>query len=639
MADNKDGPHGPIIDELLCFILHKWGNIDVDTLVKLCTSAFEEKEIEASKDILFNLLCDKNAETTFKKRRSVQVNKSKSVNFLHDICQLLEENGSAKLPNFVALDLGKLPPITFDNLDVTVLLNKIEKLSCTVNFLKDGMNSVTESQQNVFDLTMKLDSRVSKLESTEEGSKDEIKDESSDLKVDDSEKIMDGTLDELPLLCQKCDSRFKTSTELSEHDTNEHPNLNVLSCKECVFQSDSQEVMDNHVISHKPYACTICGFRSASSDELGIHMTTHMDERPFPCDKCGGKFVSETDLESHMTEHSGENLNACYVCDAKFSTHDELKAHVLIHKEEKPRDEQNKPKVKKSDHKPYACPECDYRAATQAQCKTHMAVHNTSGVKIAKPNACFVCDDRFATLEDLKLHMTIHTDEKTFTCKQCDYRCNDELTLKHHMDAHIGEVPDITSDAQFPQLGEMGDAWSLDDLARKHFVDTLFNKDGWSRPFLNGKQMKTKDMVKSNPVAPRNTNYNNRGNNNNQNNNNNSHNKNRNRGDAIIGTGKGSNVAIQNKKYHASLFATRFDPSTNAATVKRDLEANLLRLTGTKHIVTVEKLPPKYDHYVSFKISCACDNTAVLKNSEIWPENILVRWWRSTRKGNNNNNH
>ena len=35
-------------------------------------------------------------------------------------------------------------------------------------------------------------------------------------------------------------------------------------------------------------------FRSASSDELGIHMTTHMDERLFPCDKCGGKFASET---------------------------------------------------------------------------------------------------------------------------------------------------------------------------------------------------------------------------------------------------------------------------------------------------------------------------------------------------------
>ena len=46
------------------------------------------------------------------------------------------------------------------------------------------MNSVTESQQNICDLTKKLDTRMSKLESTGEGSKDEINVESSNLNVD-----------------------------------------------------------------------------------------------------------------------------------------------------------------------------------------------------------------------------------------------------------------------------------------------------------------------------------------------------------------------------------------------------------------------------------------------------------------------
>ena len=66
----------------------------------------------------------------------------------------------------------------------------------------------------------------------------------------------------MPLLCKKCDLRFKASTELIEHSTNEHLNLNLLSCTECVFQSDSQEEMNNHVMGHKPYACscTICEF-------------------------------------------------------------------------------------------------------------------------------------------------------------------------------------------------------------------------------------------------------------------------------------------------------------------------------------------------------------------------------------------
>ena len=70
--DDKDGPHGPIIDELLCFMSNKWGNIDVDTLIRLCDKTYDEKEIETSKDLLFNLLCNKDAATTFKKRRSVK---------------------------------------------------------------------------------------------------------------------------------------------------------------------------------------------------------------------------------------------------------------------------------------------------------------------------------------------------------------------------------------------------------------------------------------------------------------------------------------------------------------------------------------------------------------------------------------
>ena len=110
-----------------------------------------------------------------------------------------------------------------------------------------------------------------------------------------------------------------------------------------------------------------------------------------------------------------------------------------------------------------------------------------------------------------------------------------------------------------------------------------------------------------------------------------------NRSQAMIGTGRGTNVAIQNKKYQASLFATRYDPGTNCNFVKSKVETNLLKKTGLKHIVTVEKLEARYDHYASFKVSCACDNTAVFMDPEVWPSGILVRWWRSKRNDNGKN--
>lgn len=327
----ENGSHGPIIDELLCFILHKWGHIDVNTLTKLCVDSFDDKEIEASKDILFNLISDKDDTTLFKKRRAGKTQESKSVNNLLDICQLLEEKGNVKLPDFVALDLGKLPPISFDHIDVTVLLKRIENLSCTVKFVMEGMSKATDSYQNICEITTKLDSRMSKLESAEGGSKDVIYEEPSESNVDDCERVIDGIVDELPLLCNKCDLRFKTDTELSEHSISQHPNLNKLSCKECVFQSDSQGEMENHEAGHKPYACTICEFRSASCDELGIHMTAHIDERTFSCPECGNEFDNETNLKGHMNEHNEEKPNACYVCDGKFATRNELKLHLLTH--------------------------------------------------------------------------------------------------------------------------------------------------------------------------------------------------------------------------------------------------------------------------------------------------------------------
>ena len=89
------------------------------------------------------------------------------------------------------------------------------------------------------------------------------------------------------------------------------------------------------------------------------------------------------------------------------------------------------------------------------------------------------------------------------------------------------------------------------------------------------------------------------------------------------------------KKYKATVFASRFKPDANANTVKRELEADLLRLTRIIHTVTVEKLASRYEHYASFKVSCLCDNTAVFMDKNLWPPGIFFRWWIKPRYGSN----
>ena len=108
MAENTQSPTGPIIDELLCFIVNKMNTLDTDTLIRLCSETYSEDEARISKDLVFGLLHNKEDPTSLIKRRSSKVSESKKVKDLRDILQLLQEKGNTELPQFVALDLGNL---------------------------------------------------------------------------------------------------------------------------------------------------------------------------------------------------------------------------------------------------------------------------------------------------------------------------------------------------------------------------------------------------------------------------------------------------------------------------------------------------------------------------------------------------
>ena len=595
VAEKENEPQGPIINEVMCFIINKWGNIDIDVLTRLCLSTYDDKEIEAAKDLLFSFLHDKNDKTVFKKRRNGRKTDSKREKDLEDIFKKLEEKGDANIPDFVALDLGKLPPITFDSIDVSVLLRKIDNLECSVNLLKDGMNNVANSCTGMSDISKTLDNRVSVLELSNKSNKS-IKDPALDnlvekltkLSVNDCERVIDDIAEEMPFVCTKCDFRFKTEIELKEHNESQHISLEVsdLFCSVCDYKCNTQGELINHTGGHKPFVCSICDVSWSSKEECQAHMTSHSVEKSFECNECAFKGDDELMLKRHQNVHKNETPNT-----ASLDMFPPLGGNDSGQLEQKP----------------YVCPVCNHRFASQTHCKEHMLTHRQAqGEKL---NACYVCDRKYATLGELKTHIITHSDEKPFQCTECDYACNDNITLQSHLTMHKGKSSSVNE----------GTTLSMEDMAKQHFIETLFNKDGWSMPIFNGKPLKPKDMMKPNPVQQRPGPSNN------------------NRSPAIIGTGKGTNLAIQNKKYHASLFATRYEPSIKSTTVKKELETELFKLTGIKHIVTVEKLATKYDHYASFKISCSCDNTAVLLNPNLWPSGILVRWWRSMRNGNNAN--
>lgn len=120
-----------VIDEMLAYMNNKLSIIDDESLVKICVSAFKSEEIKNSKSLLFESLPSElrkiNRKRTGKENRDIM-----------DIVALLKSTPTDKIPVFVARDLEKLPPITFDHLDVTKLLKDLTIMKSDIKVIQSS---------------------------------------------------------------------------------------------------------------------------------------------------------------------------------------------------------------------------------------------------------------------------------------------------------------------------------------------------------------------------------------------------------------------------------------------------------------------------------------------------------------------
>ena len=166
------------------------------------------------------------------------------------------------------------------------------------------------------------------------------------------------------------------------------------------------------------------------------------------------------------------------------------------------------------------------------------------------------------------------------------------------------------------------DKLKLDNLARKYFIDTLVNTDGFtangfSAPYRNGKPIRYKDLQVSTGNST------------------NSQKKKATPG-TLVGTSLETNLTTADRKRSCKLFATRFSPNVNILNVKSELERKLKTTTGKDHVINVERVQSKFDSYSSFKITCLCTDISALYNPSIWPKDCFVKRWiepRNSRGG------
>lgn len=162
-----------VVNEVLAFMATKCDGMDHLSVIKICSSWFSEEEIEAAKA----LICE-----ATNSKRIVRKGEKKHVNNISDILKILSETSTEKLPIFVAKDLHRVPPVTFDHLDVSSILKtmagmkteiltlkhtlqeEVSKLTDEINLLKNAKNHY-QSERRV--LSSRHDRKVSSVPSSQ----------------------------------------------------------------------------------------------------------------------------------------------------------------------------------------------------------------------------------------------------------------------------------------------------------------------------------------------------------------------------------------------------------------------------------------------------------------------------------------
>ena len=148
-----------IVDDLLCFVTNKMRTLPTDSIVQICTEFYDNDTIETSKKKLFELL------PLGSLRLKFRTGEKKERKNLEDIIKKISECDTSDLELlwFVSKSLN-LPPVSFESIDVTSLLTKMENMEAQMMILQRGLNKHVESSAGNLSITKNLQSTIDKLD-------------------------------------------------------------------------------------------------------------------------------------------------------------------------------------------------------------------------------------------------------------------------------------------------------------------------------------------------------------------------------------------------------------------------------------------------------------------------------------------
>lgn len=137
-----------IINEFLTFVQNKIDKLDNLSIIQICATNFSENDIENGKSELFNALPESG-------RCLQRKGEDKSKKNIMDVLKVFKETEPSKQPIFVAQDLNKLPPVTFDHIDVTRLLKDLAYMKNEIESIR--IDTISKSEMSLFETKIRSD--------------------------------------------------------------------------------------------------------------------------------------------------------------------------------------------------------------------------------------------------------------------------------------------------------------------------------------------------------------------------------------------------------------------------------------------------------------------------------------------------
>ena len=144
-------------DELLSFLAVKLKTVPQDDIILMAVNHFGSEWIESSKKVLFEL-CPGTGQ-----RCVAYKGLQKDANNVKSCLKLLNEVGE-DVPRFVSYHLDDLPPVTFNSLDVSCLVSRIERLSAVISSMKNAVSEQSTACENLCGITTDINQRLSVIE-------------------------------------------------------------------------------------------------------------------------------------------------------------------------------------------------------------------------------------------------------------------------------------------------------------------------------------------------------------------------------------------------------------------------------------------------------------------------------------------